>query len=199
MRAILLAAVLLVMGISCKSDKTSSTSAATEEVEDDGPVRIVREDGSIQIKPNNNEIDLMIHHNTTVASKAEVQKFRTSAQSILDKRIKEQPSIPAIIDVGTFFFEFIVKGSSMSEVGQLDNKYIDFTSDNTYTYGINKKVDGSGKYHYSYDGVLLMIDDDTSRKPQEFQAKHGGDSMVLVGRNPYKDNNMQIKFMKVVM
>lgn len=168
-------------------------------MEDQGPIKIVREDGSIQVKPNNNEIDLSIHFNTTVSSGSEVLQFRKNAKSIIEKRILDQPRIPSIIDQGTFFFQFIVKGSQISEVGLLDNKWIDFKEDNTYSYGINKKIDGTGVYHYTEDGILLMIDDDETRKPQEFQAKHGGDSLVLVGRPTYKDNNMQMKLEKIIL
>jgi hypothetical protein len=189
--------VFLAAIVGCKNDPTSTKEV--EAMKEQGPIKIVREDGSIQVKPNNNEIDLSIHFNTTVSSGAEVIQFRKDAQSILEKRILDQPRIPSIIDQGTFFFQFIVKGSEISEVGLLDNKYIDFKEDNTYSYGINKTVDGTGVYHYTKDGILLMIDDDPTRKPQEFQAKHGGDSLVLVGRPTYKDNNMQMKLEKVMI
>lgn len=199
MRSIVLSVFAAVLFMaSCKTD--TSTAVPSAEVMDDGPVRVITESGAVQIKPTNLEYDLSTPLNLSVASRAEIKKFRAQAETILASRLEKQPNIPAIIDVGTFFYEFIVKGSEVSEVGTLDNMWVDYKGNNTYSYGHNKDVQGGGRYHYNGDeAILLMIDDDSTIKPQEFNAKHAGDSMVLVGRPTYKDNNMQMKLAKVIL
>jgi len=56
----------------------------------------------------------------------------------------------------------------------------------------------TGRYHYDSDSaVLIMVDNDGSKKPQEWSAKFAGDAMVLVGTNSYNDNSIQMKLERV--
>jgi len=86
----------------------------------------------------------------------------------------------------------------MSKEGEFDGHWIDFKADHTYVYGINAAKNGSGRYHYSLDkGLVIMVDDDSSKKAQEYEAKFAGDVMVLVGTSTYKDNSVQMKLERI--
>lgn len=201
-RYIVYIGLLLFSISSCKSDSKTAQATpppAEEAIEDDGPVKTALPGGGYKLSPTDLEYDLTVPTNQSVAGKSQIAKFRSQAEAILDKRIADNPNIPAVIDMGTFFYEFIVKGGEVSEVGSLDNKWVDYASDHTYSYGYNREVQGGGRFHYDSDkAVVLMLDNDPSIKPQEFDAKHAGMAMVLVGRPTYKDNNMQMKLSKVL-
>lgn len=192
--------LILVFLISCKGDSTKKPLQETEESTVDKPIEIKLPDGGVELKATNLEYDMKAPTNQSVAGPNTIKSMRQQANSILKKRIKDSNTVPAIVERGTFFYEFIVKGSNVSEVGTLDNKWIDFKDDWTYTYGFNRDEHGGGRFHYNSDNaVLLQIDNDESIKPQEFNAKHAGNALVLVGTPVYKDNNMQMKLGKVVI
>ena len=86
----------------------------------------------------------------------------------------------------------------MSKEGDFDGQWIDFKNDHTYVYGTNGTTNGSGRYHYSLDKALvLMVDNDSSKKAQEYDAKFAGDVMVLVGTTTYNDNSVQMKLERI--
>jgi hypothetical protein len=193
-------ALLLIFALSCKPASKEDTNTQDEPIGVDEPIHIPTEDGGVQVKATNLEYDLSVPTNQSVAGPNTIKSMRRQAYSILENRLKAGGEVAAILDIGTFFYEFIVKGSKVSEVGQLDNKWVDFKSDWTYDYGFNREVQGGGRFHYNPDNqVLLMIDNDQTIKPQEFNAKHAGNTLVLVGTPTYKDNNMQIKLGKVIL
>ena len=194
-----LALIILIL-FSCKPSTKEGTSTEEEPIGVDEPIHIPTEDGGVLVKATNLEYDLNVPTNQSVAGPNTIKSMRRQAKSILESRLKSGGEVAAILDMGTFFYEFIVKGSEVSEVGQLDNKWIDFKSDWTYEYGYNRDVQGGGRFHYNAENsVLLMIDNDESIKPQEFNAKHAGNTLVLIGTAAYKDNNMQMKLGKVII
>ena len=118
---------------------------------------------------------------------------RSQALSILDFRLKKDPQSYAIIEAGVWEYEFVFDGE-MSKPGEYAGVWIDFKPDFTYDYGKNTEVNGSGRYNYHFErGELLMIDNDSKVKPQEWTAKNAGDAMVLVGTQTYRDNSVQMK------
>ena len=73
-------------------------------------------------------------------------------------------------------------------------KWIDFKDNFTYDYGMDKEKKGSGIYTYNFDtGLLLMVDDDISIKPNEYNVKIHNDIIILEGKSTYEDNNIQAK------
>ncbi len=159
---------LVIMVFACKSD--------TKKVE-------------LPSNPNNEKPAASPHNND----------FRANALSILDFRNKETEGKSfSIIEADTWEYQFIYTKGKMSEEGAYAGIWIDFRPDQTYAYGTNKKVDGGGKYHYNSDrAILLMVDNDGTKKPQEWSAKFAGDAMVLVGTNTYNDNSIQMKLERV--
>jgi len=134
-----------------------------------------------------------------VATSPHNNDYRANALSILDFRNKKTEGKSfSIIEADTWEYEFVYTKGNMSKEGEYTGIWVDFKPDMNYSYGKNKLVEGTGKYHYDSDeAVLLMIDDDVSKKPQEWTAKFAGDAMVLVGTNSYNDNSIQMKLARV--
>lgn len=121
-----------------------------------------------------------------------------TAASILNFRINEDPNIVPILEADTWEYKFVFDGEKMSKEGDYAGQWIDFKEDHSYAYGENGKVTGSGRYHYSFDSsILLMVDNDSNKKAQEYEAKFAGDVMVLVGTSTYKDNAFQMKLERI--
>jgi hypothetical protein len=86
----------------------------------------------------------------------------------------------------------------MSKEGDYNGQWIDFKADHTYAYGENTNIKGNGRYHYSLDkGLVLMVDNDSSKKAQEYEAKFADDVMILVGTATYGDNSFQMKLERI--
>ncbi|NNE25991.1 MAG: hypothetical protein HKN09_04045 [Saprospiraceae bacterium] len=121
---------------------------------------------------------------------------RSTALSILNHRLKNDPQSYAIIEADVWEYEFVFDGE-MSKQGEYAGVWIDFKPDFTYEYGKNATVNGSGRYNYHFErGELLMIDNDPKVKPQEWTVKNAGDAMVLVGTQTYRDNSVQMKLIR---
>ena len=126
------------------------------------------------------------------------QAEKGTAQSILNFRIKESNELFPIIEADTWEYKFVFDGKEMSKEGAYNGQWIDFKDDNSYVYGNNDQVKGSGRYHFSIDNsILLMVDNDKDKKAQEYEAKFAGDVMVLVGTSTYKDNAFQMKLERI--
>jgi hypothetical protein len=123
----------------------------------------------------------------------DIASMHAGAKSILEFRYKEQGVDPvASIEMDRWYYQFIATGSRIEPVQ--DGRWIDFYPDLTYEYGDENGVKGKGKYHYSISSsILLIVDNDPTVKPQEYDAKLNGPVMVLVGKPTYKDNHMQMK------
>ena len=199
MYKLLLVSALALCFSSCKNEAKRPTSVITS---DDGKIISGKDkfDGpGSQTGPKIKTYDLNTPFNPQVVeSPQQLESWRNLATETIKLRKEKQPNVPAIIESGVFFYQFIVKGSEVSKVGALDNKWIDFGPDWTYTYGYNRKKEGGGTYHYNGDeAILIMMDNDPSKKPQEFSAKHAGTALVLIGTATFKDNNMQMKLEKI--
>lgn len=126
-----------------------------------------------------------------------IPAMRVQALSILNHRIKKDSNSYAIIEADVWEYKFVFKGE-MSKPGEYQGTWIDFKNDHTYEYGQNSNVQGAGKYNYNFDrSELLMVDNDNSQKPQEWNVKNAGDVMILVGTSTYKDNATQMKLERV--
>jgi len=134
-----------------------------------------------------------------VATSPHNNDYRANALSILDFRNnKTEGKSFSIIEADTWEYQFVYTKGEMSTEGAYAGVWVDFKPDQTYAYGKNKVKEGSGRYHYDSDSaVLIMVDNDGSKKPQEWSAKFAGDAMVLVGTNSYNDNSIQMKLERV--
>lgn len=123
----------------------------------------------------------------------EIASMRQQGLSLINHRLKNGAESYAIIEADSWEYEFYFHGE-MSKPGEYDGIWIDFKPDHTYTYGNRGTVQGAGRYNYHFERQeLLMVDNDDNQKPQEWQVKSGGDVMVLVGTNTFKDNAIQMK------
>jgi len=170
----------------CKTDGTSNNTAQNPT----------------KVKPQTvneaaaREIDRLNMQGARQKGKVDVVGLRAQALSILNHRLKKETKTYASIESGIWEYQFVFEGK-MSEPGQYKGVWIDFKNDHTYNYGINSKVEGSGRYNYQFDrGELLIVDNDAGRRPQEFTAKLQNDAMVLIGTNTYGDRNIQMKLEK---
>jgi len=132
------------------------------------------------------------------APSASMTALRERAKSVIDFRTKNAEfSTAQILDAGVWEYKFTFADGAMSKLGELAGKWIDFKDDNTYEYGLYDDVKGSGIYHYDpLTTIVLLIDDDPSMKPQEFEMKIVSDALVMVGQKTYNDNGTQSKLDK---
>ena len=127
----------------------------------------------------------------------EISKYRASALNILNFRIKNDATSYALVEADTWQYEFVYDGK-MSAPGVYSGVWVDFRPDHTYAYGKNGKLNGTGKYNYHLDrSELLMIDDNSAKKPREWSVKSAEDVLILIGTETYKDNHIQMKLSKV--
>lgn len=130
------------------------------------------------------------------ASSNEIATQRAQALAIINHRLKSNSESYAILEADTWEYQFVYN-KEMSKPGEYDGIWLDFYADHTYEYGKNSTIQGSGKYVYSIDkGEVVMIDNDTSKKPQEWTIKHADDFMVMIGTATYKDNHIQQKLIR---
>lgn len=121
---------------------------------------------------------------------------RATAASLIAHRSKEGKAY-AILTSGFWNYQFVFDGREMSKPGDYDGHWIQYKDDFTYDYGIYGDQNGSGKYHYRLDdNMMIMLDDDETVQPKEWQVKHGGEVMVLVGSHGFGNNGMQMKMLK---
>lgn len=130
---------------------------------------------------------------------AAITSLRERAKSVYDFRMKEPGDNSAqILDDGVWEYKFTFANQEMSPVGALAGKWIDFAPDNTYEYGWHDTIKGSGIYHYDpLQYIALLIDDDPSVKPTEYEMKLVMDALVMIGTKTYNDNSTQSKLDKV--
>lgn len=123
---------------------------------------------------------------------------RASALSILDHRISNDTDKSySIIDADIWEYQFVHDGKKMSEQGSYNGKWLDFKEDNTYDYGTYENKEGDGKYHYDFENlILLMIDNDKSKNPEEWNIKFGSNVMIMIGTPEYGNNNFQKKLLR---
>lgn len=127
-----------------------------------------------------------------------IKSLRDQAKAVYDFRMKNTEfSTAQILDGGAWEYKFTFADGAMSELGALAGKWIDFNDDNTYEYGLYDDIKGSGIYHYDpMTTIALIIDNDPTVKPQEFEMKIVMDALVMVGQKTYNDNGTQSKLDK---
>lgn len=127
-----------------------------------------------------------------------IVQLNKQAESILNFRRKNNPVSDAIVDVGVWEIEMTYQDAKMSKPGEHKGKWIDFDEKGNYEYGLNSDIQGSGKYHYDNNtSLLIMVDNDKSIKPKEYELKFAGSIMIMMGKQTYQDNNYQAKLVKV--
>ncbi len=147
----------------------------------------------------NTPIETYFLLNQAEVTDVDLQKMRAEAIKILDHRQKESNNkVITILEKGVFEFNAVVLSSVMSVGDSIAGEWIDFKDDLTYDYGRYDKVNGSGRYFYNFDeGLLLMVDNNPKIKPQEFETKHANETLILIGKYIYRDNNMQTKLTRL--
>lgn len=199
----LLIAAGIIFTLSCKDQKTNTddsdvVAASQEGVPEDRLKSTKRVVGEV-----NNAIDsdsqLVLIKNMTRIRPEEVANMKKDAEVIINHRYKEtEKKSYIILDKDLWEYEFIFLGKKMSEINQFAGCWIDFSEDMTYTYGSYEKQLGSGIYTYNLDtGLLLLIDDASNIKPQEFEAKLFDKTLVMDGNDIYKDNNYNAKLKRI--
>jgi hypothetical protein len=140
-------------------------------------------------------IDQFILSNQEGMKDSMVQVYRKAAEPIINDRIsKAAANTTTALEKDNWHVEAFLKGSNMTFGSDVKGFWIDFQENNKYQYGSFDKTLGGGKYHYGTDSsLLLLVDDDTRIKPQEFKILNNGDGLVLQGHIIYADNNMQVK------
>ena len=128
----------------------------------------------------------------------QMTSLRNQAKSVYDYRMENTEfSTAQILDNGVWEYKFTFADGAMSELGSLAGKWLDFAENNTYEYGSYDTIEGSGIYHYDpLSTIILMIDNDPTAKPQEFEMKIVMDALVMVGQKTYNDNSTQSKLDK---
>lgn len=180
---------LCFMLVSCKNENNAANNTANQQVEkvaeeDFNPLKRDKRLENLKKKAEGN-------------SPSEIASMRQQALSIINHRLKNGEESYAIIEADVWEYEFYFKGE-MSKPGEYKGVWIDFKPDNTYEYGHLKEVQGAGRFSYQFDrGELLMVDNNSNQKPQEWQVKAAGDALVLVGTHIYKDNAIQMKLGRV--
>lgn len=176
---------------SCGGDSTSNTASTDSDTAN--PLKAVPEQEVVTDDAEDSKLDLIMR---TSANRDYTHK-RPEALSILDHRISKDGEIYQIIENGMFEYDMVHNGTKMSRPGDYEGQWIDFKDDHTYTYGNNKDQQGQGRYHYSLDsGKLLMIDNDKSSNPQEWNVMRKAHVMILVGNEVYGNNNYQMKLVQ---
>lgn len=136
--------------------------------------------------------------NQVNASDSLVEIYRKTAAPILEHRLANT-TVKSVtgLDKDLWHVDAVLKGSDITFGEKLKGAWLDFGDDATYKYGSFGQTNGSGKYHYDVDkNTLIMIDNDTRIKPQEFNPLLTNDALVLVGSSVYADNNMQAKLVR---
>jgi hypothetical protein len=176
-------AIALILIISCKEKDEKKTSDPKENVE------------ALKINQSANIEAFFPLLNQSALSTNEVATYRKSAFDIVHHRNKEQGNkVYTILEKDKWKFEAVFKGSSFTRHDSIGVKWIDFKDDFTYDYGMDKELKGKGIYTYNFDtGLLLLVDDDISIKPHEYNVKIHNDVIILEGKQTYKDNNLQAK------
>ena len=176
----LISAIILLSLSACNSDKV------------DRPARIAKTTQNIPTS-DNPVIQQAREQRKKGPSATEINKWRSQALSILNHRLKQFPTTYAIMEANTWEYQFVHNGE-MSKPGDYKGIWIDYKADHSYEYGEGKTIKGSGKYNYHLEREeVLMVDDDPSKKPQEWKVKHADDIMIMMGTASYKDNHIQQK------
>lgn len=181
---------IIICAISCKSDKGTVDGTDIPVVQAEEPVEtVITEENSI----------LTIIKNMAKVKAHQVPDMKTEAMAIIKHRYKEtNKKAYILLDNDMWEYEFIFTGKTMTKPGQLSGQWIDFHEDQTYTYGSFGEDVGAGLYTFDLtSGLLLLIDNSDSIKPQEFEAKLFDRSLIMDGNEIYRDNNYNAKLRRI--
>lgn len=168
--------------MACKSDNISNNSSENQTKVNDSALN------------NKNEETLSVD----IGAQLNIPGLRAQALSILNHRLKKFPDTYQIIDHDLWEYKFVFDGE-ISPPGKYNGVWIDFKEDHTYDYGNRDKVEGSGRYNYHLDrSELVLVDNDKSKKPEEYIAKIANDVMILQGTATYNDRHIQMKLENVL-
>ncbi len=175
MRAITYSFMLILIILSCKESIKTDINAqkATENT--------------------NNE-----QHTPTPKPAINVPALYNQAEAILKFREENSPKKWAIIDVGAWKYDGIFKSGELLKPEEVEGKWIDFDQKGKYDYGLKSSIQGHGRYHYDNEkSTLLLLDDDKTKKPEEYNVRLVNGIMIVQGMDTYNDNNFQAKLSKV--
>lgn len=185
---LLLSTILCAIG--CKSDKNTAGVTDMPSVQAEEAVETV-------ITEENSILDII--KNMGKVKSHQVPGMKTEAMAIINHRYKEtNKKAYILLDKEMWEYEFIFTGKTMTNPGQLSGQWIDFHEDQTYTYGSFGEDVGAGIYTFDLtSGLLLLIDNSDSIKPQEFEAKLFDRSLIMDGNEIYRDNNYNAKLRRI--
>ena len=147
----------------------------------------------ISCKPNSKSASDSDSETTAAQKEPANQEMRNLALSYIQHRSQDGKTY-AMMTGGFWNYQFVYD-RGMSKPGDYDGHWLKFKDDFSYEYGLWDQTDGTGKYHFRLDdNMLVMLDDDPSNDPKEWEVKYGGDAMVFVGSTGFGNNGMQIKF-----
>ena len=166
---------ILIIFLACKPDTTSVKQA----------------ENNPSLNNKNEEVG------KNVGTQLNIPGLRAQSLSILNHRLKKFPETYAIIEHDLWEYKFVFD-KEISPPGAYKGVWIDFKQDHTYDHGNRSVVEGSGRYNYHIDrGELVLVDNDKSKKPQEFTVKIANDVMILQGTSTYSDRHIQMKLENV--
>lgn len=120
---------------------------------------------------------------------------RREAQSLIQHRKTTHPNPMAMVTQTYWTWAGFFDGKEMMHPDRLLGQWLKFEDNFSYSYGYYDDVNGTGIYHYRIDDdSLLMLDDDETKQPKEWQLRSNGTAIVLEGRHGFSINNgMQMK------
>lgn len=139
--------------------------------------------------------DTYVYYNQADFTPEEITAWRSSARGILQKRQSDfaNKTYEALVK-DIWLVDAYLIADRMVSGDSVRGAWIDFKDDLTYEYGFGQKPTGSGKYYYEFESSkLLMLDDNSLLKPQEFDVRLRNDMVIFVGEYVYRDNNFQSK------
>lgn len=187
LRYIILCLALLLL--SCKTDKVERPDPILQNTQ---PKNVP----APKAQQNPQQKDITERVSNREASPNEIATQRAQALAIINHRLKSDSESYAIMEADTWEYEFVYN-KEMSKPGEYAGIWLDFKPDHTYEYGKNNIVEGAGKYNYSFErGEVVMVDNNTTKKPQEWTVKHADEIMIMIGTATYNDNHIQQKLLR---
>lgn len=176
MRLLTIFTILILFSLSCKENTKSAIS--TQKV-----------DESTEVKGTGKPVP---------AAPVNVPALYSQAEAILKYREENSPNKYAIIDVGVWKYDGIFKEGKMLKPNEVEGKWMDFDQYGKYEFGNKSTIEGKGRYHYDNDkSTLLLLNDDKSKKPEEYNVRLVNGIMIIQGMDTYNDNGFQAKLTKV--
>jgi NDP-sugar pyrophosphorylase family protein len=184
MRLLTIVAVSFILILSCKENTNSakSTQKADESTE-------VKDTQNMEIKGTGKPVP---------AAPVNVPALYIQAEAILKFREENSPTKYAIIDVGVWTYDGIFKNGQMLKPAEVEGRWMDFDQYGKYEYGVKSQIQGKGRFHYDNGkSTLLLLNDDKSKKPEEYNVRLVNGIMIIQGMDTYMDNGFQAKLSKV--